>query len=121
MEHLLRSANLLNKAIAHHDNAIPQSHSLGLVMGDINKRRIDPLTQLDQFSTHRITQFGVQIGKRFIHQQNLRLTDNSTTNGCALPLATGESLGLSVQVSGDIGNFGGVPYCSVNFSLGSFP
>ena len=37
VEHFLRSADLLDEAVLHDDDPVAQSHSLSLVMGNINK------------------------------------------------------------------------------------
>ena len=60
-KNLLRRANLLDKAILHDDNTVTQGHGFGLIVGNIYEGCIDTLAQLNNFSAHLVTQFGVQI------------------------------------------------------------
>ena len=102
VEDLLRSADLLDEAVLHDDDTVAQGHSLGLVVGNVNEGGVDLLTQLDDLSTHLVTQLGIQVGQGLVHQQNLGLTDDCTANGHTLTLTTGQSLGLTAQVLGDV-------------------
>ena len=119
VEHFLRRANLLNEAILHNDNPVAQSHSLGLVVGNVNEGGVDALTQLNQLGTHLVTQLCVQVTQRLVHQHNLGVTNDGTTNGNTLTLTTGQSLGLTAQVLGDVQNLGGFLHLAVDFVLGS--
>ena len=65
-------------------------------MGDVDKRGVDALPQLDEFGPHLIAELGVQIGQRLIHQEHGGVTDNGTTDGHTLALTAGQSLGLTV-------------------------
>ena len=71
-------------------------------MGNIDKGGVDLLAQLDDLSTHLVTQLSIQVGQRFVHQQDLGLTDDSTADSDTLTLTTGQSLGLTAQVLGDV-------------------
>ena len=59
VEYLLRSADLLDDAVLHNNDAVTQGHCLGLVVGDIDKGGVDALAQLDQLGTHLVAQLGV--------------------------------------------------------------
>ena len=98
----LRSSYLLNESVLHDDDAVAQGHGLGLVMRDIYERRVDALSQLDELSSHLVPQFGVQVGERLVHQEDLRVSDDCASDRDSLALAAGESLRLSLQVLGDV-------------------
>ena len=56
VENLLRRTDLLDEAILHDNDPVPQSHSLCLIMGDIEEGSIDLLAQFDNLCAHLITQ-----------------------------------------------------------------
>ena len=114
---LLRGAHLLDDAVLHDDDAVAQRHGLGLVVGHINKSGIDALPQLDDLGAHLVAEFGVQVGKRLVHQKDLGVADDGAADGHTLPLAAGKRLGLAVQVLGDIQDLGGLPHLAVDLRL----
>ena len=118
VEHLLRRADLLDEAVAHDDDAVAQGHSLGLVVGDVDEGGIDLLTQLDDLGAHLVAELGVQVGQRLVHEEHLGLTHDSTADGNTLALAAGQSLGLPVEVLGDIQDLGGFLDLAVDLVLG---
>ena len=118
VEHFLRRADLLDEAVLHDDDAVAQGHGLGLVMGDIDKRGVDALPQLDDLGPHLIAELGVQIGQRLIHQEHGGVTDDGTADGHTLALAAGQSLGLTVQILGDVQNLRRLTYPPVDLVLG---
>ena len=61
IEYFLWSTNLLNEAILHYNDSITQSHSFSLIMSYIDESSIDSLSQLDNLSSHLVTQFGIQV------------------------------------------------------------
>ena len=105
---------IVNIAIAHDDDTIAQGHGFGLVVGNINEGGVDTLTELDDLSTHLVTQLGVEVGERLVHQHDLRVTDDGTTDGDTLSLTTGQSLGLTLEVLGDVEDLSGFTDLLVN-------
>ena len=55
-------ADLLDTAVAHHDDPIGKRHRLHLIVRDVDHRRLDSLVQLLDLGTHLHPQFRVQIG-----------------------------------------------------------
>ena len=53
--------------------------------------------QLGDLGTHLDTKLCIQVGQRFVHEQDLRVTDNGTSHGNTLSLAAGKSLRLAVK------------------------
>ncbi|MNH46928.1 hypothetical protein D3C79_1099290 [compost metagenome] len=57
-------------------------------MGHVDRCRLQIGVHFLDFSAHLLTQAGIKVGKRFIEQKHLGLTDDGTTHGHALTLAT---------------------------------
>ena len=105
VEHLLRRPDLLDKAVFHDDDAVPKRHGFGLVMGNIDESRVNALAEFDDFGAHLVPELCIQIGKRLIHQEHLRVTHNGAPDRNALPLAARKRFRLAIQILGDIQNF----------------
>lgn len=61
IENILWCAYLMNISVAHDDNAVAESHCLGLVVGYIYECCIYTLTKLYYFGTHLISQLCVKV------------------------------------------------------------
>src|SRR3954471_12815549 len=59
---LLRRADLLDPALAHHHDAVGQRHRLVLVVGDEDRGGADGALDLAQLDLHLLAQLGVEIG-----------------------------------------------------------
>ena len=59
------------------------------------------MAQLDELSTHLVTELGVQIGQRLVHQEDLGVTHDGAADGDALTLTARERLRLTVEVLGN--------------------
>ena len=66
-------------------------------MGNVDEGGLQALMQLGDLGTHLHAQLSVQVGQRFVEQEDLRLTDDSTAQSNTLTLAAGQSLRLTVQ------------------------
>ena len=95
IKYLLRRTDLLDKSIPHDNDAVAQRHSFRLVVGDVDERRINAMTQVNNFCAHLVTQLCVKVGKWLIHQKHLRIPNDGASDGNALTLASGESLLVS--------------------------
>ena len=114
IEDFLGSADLLDITVAHDDDTITERHGLSLVMGNVNEGGVDTLTELDDLSTHLITQLCVEVGERLVHQHDLRVTDDSAADGNTLSLAAGQGFGLALKILGDVENLCGFTDLLVN-------
>jgi hypothetical protein len=83
----LRRAKVLDYAGLHDGYSVRDSHSLFLVVRDINSRDAEVLMYALNDRPHLDTQFCVQIGERLIHQQHLRLNAQRPRESDALLLA----------------------------------
>ena len=74
--------------------------------------------QLGDLSTHLNTELGIEVGQRFVHQEDLRLTNNSTAQSNTLTLTTGKSLRLTVEQLLDRKDLGRLTNAGINLLLG---
>ena len=86
VENFLRCSDLLDVSITHDDDTIAQGHCFSLVMSNIHERCVNALAQLNDLSTHLVTELRVQVGQRLIHQHYLRSTDDRTADSNTLAL-----------------------------------
>ena len=94
---VLRGIDLLDEAVLHNDDAGAHGHGLGLVMGNIDEGGLQALMQLGDLGAHLHAQLRVQVGERFVHQEDLRIADDGAAQSDALTLAAGERLRLTVE------------------------
>src|SRR5690606_7163106 len=71
--------------------------SFRLVVRNVNERCIQLLMQFGDLKPHLHPQLCVEVGKRLVHEEYLRVTDYGTAERDPLPLTTGESLRLPVE------------------------
>ena len=69
---------------------------------------------------HLVTKLCVQVGKGLIHQKYLGIPHHGTADGHTLALASGKSLGFTLQVLGDIQNLRHLTDLAVDHVLRSF-
>ena len=87
-------------------------------MGNVDEGGLQALMQLGDFGTHLHAQLSVQVGQRFVEQEDLRLTDDSTAKSNTLTLAAGQSLRLTVQQVVNAQNAGSFFHAALDFVLG---
>src|SRR5262249_32626514 len=87
---LERFADLLHNAAAHDDDAVAKRHRLDLIMGDIDRSRVESAVQLLELDTHLNAELRVEIGKRFVEQENLRVADDGAAECDTLALPAGK-------------------------------
>ena len=99
---VLRRINLLNEAVLHNNDSVTHCHSFCLVMSNVDKCCTELLVELGDLSSHLSTELSVEVGKRLVEEEYLRLTNDSTTESNTLSLTAGESLWLSVEEVRDV-------------------
>ena len=70
---LLGRADLLDDAAAHDRDPVAEGHRLGLVVGDVDRGRAEPLLQPGDRGAHLDPELGVEVGQRLVHQEHLGL------------------------------------------------
>ena len=71
-----RRAHLHQFTVTQCDNPIGHSHSLDLVVGDINHGITEPLVESLDLCAHLDAHFGVKIGQGFVEQEHLRIAND---------------------------------------------
>ena len=94
---LLRRTVLLDTAVAHQHDAIGHGHGFGLVVRHIDHGHPEPLLQRPDFSPHLVTQLGVEIRKRFVHQADARFRNDGAAECHALALPARQLRRLSLE------------------------
>jgi hypothetical protein len=84
---LVRLADLLDMAHRHDDDPIGQSQSLGLVVGDINHGRPEPMVQKLDLTAHRRAEFGIEVRERLVEKEDFRIADDRAAHRDPLALA----------------------------------
>jgi hypothetical protein len=70
--------------------------------------------ELGDLDAHLHAQLRVEVGKRFVEEENAGLTHDGAADGDALALAAGELLGLALQQVLDAEDFGGALHAGVD-------
>ena len=115
---VLGGVNLLDEAVLHNYDAGTHGHSFGLVVGYVDEGGLQALMELGDLSSHLNAQLGVEVGKRFVHKEDLGLTNDGATERNALSLTAGKSLGLTVEEMLDIEDAGSFLNALVDLGLG---
>ena len=76
---------------------------------------LKPLMKLNQFSSGFSSEFGVQVGKRFVEEKHLRFPNNRPPHGHPLTLATGDFLGFPVEERDQPQHVGRLAHARQNF------
>ena len=74
----------------HDDDAVGHRHRLDLVVGDIDRGGLELLMQRLDLGAHVDAQLGVEVGKRLVEQEHLRIAHDGAAHGDALALAAGK-------------------------------
>ena len=115
---VLRRADLLQHAVAHHGDPVPHRHRLDLVVGHVHRRDAEPRVQLDQLQPGLDPQLRVEVRERLVHQERIRLADDRARERDALPLPAGELARVAVQQLVERQDPGGAADGGVDLGLG---
>ena len=94
---LFRGADLFDGALVHYDQTVGQRHALMLVMGDENAGCANGVVDAADLVAHLHAQLGIKVRQRFVKEEHLGLADYGAGHGDALPLATGQLSGFTIQ------------------------
>ena len=94
---LLGRADLLEHAELHHRDPVAHRHRLDLVVGHVDRRRLEAALELQDLGARLDAQRRVEVGERLVHQERLRLAHDRAAEGDPLPLAARELLRLALD------------------------
>ena len=120
VEHFLRRTDLLDESVSHDNDPVTERHCFDLIVRDVDECGVDLLTKTDDLRTHLSAEFRIQVGERLVHQNDLRLSYNCTSDCNTLSLAAGKRLRESVKDFRDLQRAGGFLNFPVDFFLGQF-
>ncbi len=112
---LAGSANLLDDAIGHDRNSVRHRQRLFLVMGHENEGDPRFLLQLLQFAPHRLPQFQIQGGERFVEKQDLGPRGDRARKRGTLLLTARELRRTAVRERVELDQFEHVPNAPAGF------
>src|SRR4029077_4725711 len=98
---LIGGADLLDRALVEHGDAVTEAHRLDLVVGDVDGGDPDPLLELLQLIAGRRAELRVQVGQRFVEQEHLWLPDQRPGQGDPLAFPAGQLPGPAVEPAVD--------------------
>ena len=113
--HRQRLVILLEHAVFHQADARRQRHGLHLVVRDVDKRRAGLQMQALKLGTHFQSEFRVEVGKRLIHEEHLRVWRKRAGDGHALLLAAGKLAGITIHEHADFDDAGDAADNQVDF------
>jgi hypothetical protein len=92
-----RAADLLDRALVHHDHAVGERHRLDLVVGHEDAGGLQLPVQLLDLQAHLHAQLRVEVGQRLVEQERGRLAHDRASHGDALALAARKRTRLPVE------------------------
>ncbi len=96
LHHRLKTTFVYVTHVLHNYDSGTHGHSFCLVVCNVNECCLKSVVELCDLNTHLYTELSVQVGERLVHEEDLRVTYDSTAESNSLTLTTGESLRLSV-------------------------
>ena len=117
----LRSIDLLHDTVFHDDDTGAHGHSLGLVVSDVYKSGGKFVVKLGNLGTHLNAQFCVEVGKRLVEKEDLRLTHDCASQSHTLTLTAGKRFRLTRKQRRDTEDGCRLLYPVVDFLRSHFP
>ena len=117
----LRRVVLLHRAALQHHDAVGHGHGLDLIVGDEDHRGLQLLRQRLDFGAHLPAQLCIEIGKRLVEQERLRIAHDGASHRHALALAAGQFLRLAVEIGLDMQQRRGALHPRVDLGLRRAP
>ena len=90
MIEILRRADLFENALVHDGDVIGHHQCFRLIVGDVDKGRVELVLQKFQLDLHRFAQLQIERAERFIEQEYIWIEHHAASNGDALFLAAGQ-------------------------------
>ena len=96
---LERRPDLLDAPGVHHHDLVGHRHRLDLVVGDEDRRRLQPLVQLLDLRAHLHAELGVEVGERLVEQEHLRVAHDRAAHRHPLPLPARELPRIALEIA----------------------
>ena len=116
----LRCIHLLDNSAFHNHNTVAHGHSFRLVMGNIDKGRLETFVKRCDLASHLSTELRIQVGQRLVEKEYGRISYHGTSQCHTLSLSSGECLRFSVQILFQSKNLCCFMYLFIDFILRRF-
>jgi hypothetical protein len=90
-------ADLLDLAAVEHDDFVGHGHGFDLIVSHVDHRRLQVFMQAQQLQAHLHPQRRVEVGQRFVEQEDFRVAHNGPADRHALALAARKLLGFALE------------------------
>ncbi len=117
IEDLLGSADLFDTTVAHHRDAIAQTHGLVEIVRDEENRLVELLLQFDELVLHVSADERIECGEGFVHQHDVGPCSERTREADSLPHAAGELAREVVSPPSQTNEFEGLVCLRFSFRL----
>ena len=111
----------MREAVLHDHDPGAHGHRLGLVVCDVDHRRLEALVKLADLGARLDAELGIEVRQRLIEQKDLRLPDDGTADGNALTLPARERLGAPVEKLLDTEDLGRLAHACIDLLLRILP
>ena len=96
-------ADLHDHAVLENHDAVGHGHGLDLVVGDIDHGGVgQALVEPGDLHAHLHAQRRIEVGERFVEQEDLGIAHDGAADGDALALAARQRLGQAVEIFGQL-------------------
>src|SRR4051812_40777468 len=112
-----RRADLLEPPVVHDRDPVAHRHRLDLVVGDVDRRRPDPLLEALDLAARLDAQLGVEVGERLVHEEDLRVADERAAERDALLLAAGQLARTALEQLAELQRAGRAAHALVDLRL----
>ena len=102
---LVRGARLNDAPVAEHPDALAHPERLQLVRRRVEHRRAELPVQPLELRAHVVAELGVEVGQRFVEEQQARAADEGAADRDPLLLASARGFGLAVEDVPDAEHF----------------
>src|SRR6478735_11798951 len=104
---LQRIADLLDDAVAHHNDPVGHRHRFDLIVRHVDRRRLQALVQLLDLGTHLYAKLRIEVRQRLVEQEYLRVADDRAAHRHALPLPARQLAWIAIKVRRESEYLGG--------------
>ena len=99
--------DLLHHALVEDRHPVRHRHCLGLIVGDVDDRRLQAIEEQLQLGAHLHAQLGIEVGERFIQQEESWLPHQGPAERHPLSLPAGELSRPAIEQLRDAEQIGG--------------
>ena len=107
---LERRADLLDRSVVQHHDAVGHGHGFHLVVGHIDGGGLQPLMQFLDLRAHLHAQLGVEVGERLVEQEHGGIAHDSAAHRHALALPARELPRIAAEIGFEVEDLGRTPH-----------